>query len=60
MGESMGGMFTQNFKGQLDTGIAKSIYGQFDQFVNQARGEAVAARAHARACARAAPSRRGS
>merc|ERR1711871_1510872 len=35
MGESLGGLFQSNFKGQLDTGIAKSIYGQFDRFVAQ-------------------------
>lgn len=28
MGEGLGGMFKDNFKGQLDTGIAKSIFGQ--------------------------------
>ena len=39
MGEGMGGMFQSNFKGQLDTGIAKSIYGQYDQFVQQVIGQ---------------------
>jgi len=32
MGEGLGGMFKDNFKGQLDTGIAKSIFGQEVEF----------------------------